>query len=751
MADEPIPSPSQSVSSQVPAAVQEPRAGTGITVAPKGPGVGADQSTEGAATSRGAVAGWLRRALRRIGVMRQRESGAKVADPTLAALEKPVPPPVPSGSSTAEKNGAAEASPAVPLSSWLLNFGAQIAFGLSVGVVLLLLLWAFGMESRVALGTSVVVAIVATSFARSFVRWPLPKSALAARMQLPPGVRPSDSSGREVVETVVFVVVLVLLLKSFAAEAFVIPTGSMAETLLGYQKMVTCPSCGHKFPVNCSSEVEPQEDRPRVPVNGCTCPNCRQLIRLVDKDRREGRPPRSGPQNDVDGDRGVVEYREIEDPGWSSGDRVLVGKFFDAARALMPHRLSVVVFKYPKGPQKAQVAMNYIKRLTGLPGETIAVCGGNLYFLSPARSPRYDDSGVPPKKLWQADHMHANDEQAVKLFTTGAFEIVRKPPEVVLAMMRLVYDNDHQADDLQGTEWQRWYPRSDAWEVLENGKGFRHGTREGTPGADWLHYRHRLRGNAGRDTLITDFMGYNSGENLQWDPLQNRWDGRGADRNGVNWVGDLILECEVTIDKPEGNLILQLVRGGEIFQAAWDLSSDKGLCTLSRQPAKGAREELERKPTKLRKGKYRLRFANVDQRLTVWVDNELPFGDGVAYNVAQPWTVSPEPADLRPASIGVESGSLSVRKVKLFRDTYYTRKANLGDVDVSDWSDPRAWGDLKNLPVLTLYVQPGHYLCMGDNSLASSDGRDWGLVPERLMLGRALLVYYPFSRAGRIR
>jgi signal peptidase I len=33
---------------------------------------------------------------------------------------------------------------------------------------------------------------------------------------------------------------------------------------------------------------------------------------------------------------------------------------------------------------------------------------------------------------------------------------------------------------------------------------------------------------------------------------------------------------------------------------------------------------------------------------------------------------------------------------------------------------------------------------MGDNSPHSSDGRCWGLVPERLMLGRALVVYYPF-------
>ena len=50
-----------------------------------------------------------------------------------------------------------------------------------------------------------------------------------------------------------------------------------------------------------------------------------------------------------------------------------------------------------------------------------------------------------------------------------------------------------------------------------------------------------------------------------------------------------------------------------------------------------------------------------------------------------------------------------------------------------------------------MYVQPGHYLCLGDNSQASSDSRDWGLVPHRLMLGRALAVYYPIERIGPIR
>src|SRR5262249_62063937 len=87
--------------------------------------------------------------------------------------------------------------------------------------------------------------------------------------------KPPRDPAREVVETIVFVVVLVLLLKLFVTEAFVIPTGSMAETLYGYQKIVKCPKCGHEFPVNSHDEVEPGQDGEMRTVVGFTCPNCR--------------------------------------------------------------------------------------------------------------------------------------------------------------------------------------------------------------------------------------------------------------------------------------------------------------------------------------------------------------------------------------------------------------------------------------------------------------------------------------------
>src|SRR5437588_6679392 len=68
----------------------------------------------------------------------------------------------------------------------------------------------------------------------------------------------NKDSMREVVETIVFVVVLVLLLKTFLAEAFVIPTGSMATTLLGYHVEHNCAKCGYPFVVNASKQCDPQ-------------------------------------------------------------------------------------------------------------------------------------------------------------------------------------------------------------------------------------------------------------------------------------------------------------------------------------------------------------------------------------------------------------------------------------------------------------------------------------------------------------
>ncbi|HEX4612703.1 MAG TPA: S26 family signal peptidase, partial [Urbifossiella sp.] len=136
---------------------------------------------------------------------------------------------------------------------------------------------------------------------------------------------------REAVETVVFVVVLVLLLKLFVTEAFVIPTGSMAETLYGIQKIITCQKCGFEFPVNSHDEVEGQQGTGRKQqLVGYCCPNCRYHGRVTDL---------------------------TPVPASRTGDRVLVLKPIYHFNALgRPARGDVVVFKFPKTPQERWVA-----------------------------------------------------------------------------------------------------------------------------------------------------------------------------------------------------------------------------------------------------------------------------------------------------------------------------------------------------------------------------------------------------------
>ena len=55
-------------------------------------------------------------------------------------------------------------------------------------------------------------------------------------------------------------------------------------------------------------------------------------------------------------------------------------------------------------------------------------------------------------------------------------------------------------------------------------------------------------------------------------------------------------------------------------------------------------------------------------------------------------------------------------------------------------------------PEVSFAIPAKNYFALGDNSYHSSDSRDWGPVPERNIMGRGVLVYWPFTwHWGRIR
>jgi signal peptidase I len=497
---------------------------------------------------------------------------------------------------------------------------------------------------------------------------------------------------REVFETVVFVVVLVLMLKLFVAEAFVIPTGSMASTLWGDQVKVECPECKHTYPVTAA----PQQGGPRKEVKTSICQNCGHQF---------------DPSNGKD---------------YNTGDRVLVAKYEYHIRP--PKRFDVPVFKYPQEPyHKDELqAMNYIKRLIGLPGETIALYKGDLYRTTDLK---YKDHPRPERDQdkWMLQYTYPSDPVAVAHFNAGRFEMIRKSPDEILVVRRLVFDLDQQPASLAGTLKTRWHPdpaTPSGWTM--DPKGFTHAG----PANGWVRYQHVSLGwRAGTQPTqpvhITDYLAYNDTHGYPY------------------WAPDLLVECDVTVGGADDEVTLELTRAGERFQAQFTGKK----CKLY-HVKEGTPHLLGEQDTKIAgPGKYGLRFADFDARLTVWVDGTpLPFGTTADIPVPsrEAGVFKPSTDDLhQPVRIGA-TGSVSVSKVKLYRDVYYTHGGPGPDA-------PNMEGTaLSDYYVQTYYVQPGHYLCLGDNSASSSDGRSWGLVPDRLMLGRAVWVYWPVSRFGKI-
>ncbi|MGV3618289.1 MAG: signal peptidase I [Fimbriimonas sp.] len=63
------------------------------------------------------------------------------------------------------------------------------------------------------------------------------------------------------------------------------------------------------------------------------------------------------------------------------------------------------------------------------------------------------------------------------------------------------------------------------------------------------------------------------------------------------------------------------------------------------------------------------------------------------------------------------------------------------EFEIEDQNEARRLRDLPAEP-----VPPGFYLMMGDNRNGSFDGRGWGLVPRKDIIGRSEFIWLPFSR-----
>ena len=96
-----------------------------------------------------------------------------------------------------------------------------------------------------------------------------------------------DYGVRETIESILVAVVLALMFRAYEAEAFIIPTGSMAPTLQGQHMDLHCEKCNHQFRAGASQESS-TSSRPNT-VMYTHCPMCRYKMRM----RRNQDPDRT--------------------------------------------------------------------------------------------------------------------------------------------------------------------------------------------------------------------------------------------------------------------------------------------------------------------------------------------------------------------------------------------------------------------------------------------------------------------------
>ncbi len=526
---------------------------------------------------------------------------------------------------------------------------------------------------------------------------------------------PSQAAIRETIESVVVAFVLAFLFRTFEAEAFVIPTGSMAPTLMGRHKDLVCPQCGYAFQATASEEVDGNGNPKGLDnsVNRCTCPMCRYTLRL---DFHSPDPQDSYPS-----------YK---------GDRILVGKF--CYQFSDPDRWDVAVFKYPGGAKT-----NYIKRLVGLPNENVKIHHGDI-FTAPAT-----DANAPPQ--WM---------------------IARKPPEKLLAMLQPVFDNEVMPRIVEQGWPVRWaqYPEG-AWEM----EGYRTFQTAGVAGGEaWVQYEHRVPNSrqwrAMADgvlqpadmpppQLISDFCAYNTSAHY------SSYGPTGApDRAGVHWVGDLAVECTLEVTSESGEALFELVEGGRRFQCRIDVATGMASLRILDPEVSDFRPTAR---TEVRgRSVHEIRFSNCDDQLLLWVD-----GSPVAFDAPSGYprlgNVQPRQADLAPVRIGSAGGAgLRVSRLKIFRDIYYiaerTGQTSDGGHGMTDFkaplhdtlTDPSIWPrafDPRNIEEASFLLEADQFLALGDNSARSKDGRLWEkegfdpFVSRDLLIGKALYIYWPHS------
>ena len=471
----------------------------------------------------------------------------------------------------------------------------------------------------------------------------------------------------ENIESLVIAVVLALIIRTFVVEAFVIPTGSMALSLYGNHFNVKCPNCGYKYALGFNppdSRIVPERVR---------CVNCGAMASAV-----------------------PAYERGMPIPGHAGGDRILVNKILYKFRE--PDRWDPFVFVNPnvRAEDRRPYKTTYIKRLVGLPGETLEIVRGDVVV-----------DGT----------------------------IQRKPADAQSRLWMPVYDINYE-----WTEGHPWKPTGNAWSL----EGRRLVANGSNGGLAWVTY---MGGKGRKGDVIRDDYGYDQDLTVE----NASYLGRGA---GLNVVTDVRVSFDVKTPG-SGRLVLSLLCDDADDRAEIDFASRRA--TLTRSGRELASTEL---PAFSNAGTHHLEFYRLDYLLVLAVDGEraveYDLWDPEAYrrwsergrNFADHVRRMRDMARQRDDTLALDGyktsgvklgadGSCELTNLKIHRDVYYTFKPK-------PETKPRHYAGPWKIP-------EDCYFALGDNSPESLDSRYWkdedttrntSWVPADHLIGKALVIWW---------
>lgn len=535
---------------------------------------------------------------------------------------------------------------------------------------------------------------------------------------------PSQQHETSIKETLISLLIsfaMAMVFRSYVVEAFIIPTGSMAPTLLGAHMEFESAESGYRWAVN-PWYMADQETPFGVQGQGqhglpsVTDPmSTNALNTFTDRGRSSSArgyltPPESKPLR--------------------AGDRILVHKYLYAL--FEPQRFDVVVFKNPE-----LATQNFIKRLIGLPNEQVWLAAGDVFTRTYAK----DAEGREQLGPWQ---------------------IQRKPARTQESVWRPVYSSQYAP--LNPTR------NMSTWFV--------------TPwtGAEWEteNRREYRTQSAGPTTLAWDS---GSWPVTSWEPY-NEYPARIATGRSFERypVTDLRVRAGIRPDAAGMSVAATIVAQRHEYQGA--IEGGRAVLRMRPQAGEGqepgAWTELASAPADaIEPGRVtNVAFWHADQALGLSINEETVvratydwdpltrLTNATVLSREEIESLSSREATLAsaaryaPSAPRIEwsfSGSAAtLYRVELDRDLYYEPTAFFnGRPGLA--TNPRALATLG----------PDQFFVLGDNSASSKDGRLWdtidpwvadqmgspmGVVPRDLMLGKAFFVYFPATEQafGRI-